>query len=413
MRKFISSLDIGSSSIKLVVGEIVKNKINILACVDTPARGIKNGYVINPESATEALKEVFDKAEGIIGLPIKKILVSVPSSYAECFLSTGTIAISNYERIIDHDEIIKAMQKCVYNKIAPNKELVTVLPTGFKINDDIVSNPLNMIAEKLTMKAIVVTVPKKNLEGINSCLRTLGIDLIDIGISPLGDYYEYKNKEINKEIGAVINIGEETTTVSIFNRGILTNVEVVDIGGDAINKDLAYVYKINLEDAKFLKEHLGLAHTRLAQPNESLTFTDKHGEVVKINQYDASEIVMGRLVEIINLAKKQINLLTKKEISYIILTGGVTESQDFDILVEELMGQTAIVGNIEEIGARSNKYGTAVGMIKYYNSRLKLRNVEFSIFNLEEQEELGGMDKRINISDNSILGKLFGYFFDN
>ena len=77
------------------------------------------------------------------------------------------------------------------------------------------------------------------------------------------------------------------------------------------------------------------------------------------------------------------------------------------------MGQTAIVGNIEEIGARSNKYGTAVGMIKYYNSRLKLRNVEFSIFNLEEQEELGGMDKRINISDNSILGKLFGYFFDN
>ncbi len=413
MRKFISSLDIGSSSIKLVVGEIVKNKINILACVDTPARGIKNGYVINPESATEALKEVFDKAEGIIGLPIKKILVSVPSSYAECFLSTGTIAISNYERIIDHNEIIKAMQKCVYNKIAPNKELVTVLPTGFKINDDIVSNPLNMIAEKLTMKAIVVTVPKKNLEGINSCLRTLGIDLIDIGISPLGDYYEYKNKEINKEIGAVINIGEETTTVSIFNRGILTNVEVVDIGGDAINKDLAYVYKINLEDAKFLKEHLGLAHTRLAQPNESLTFTDKHGEVVKINQYDASEIVMGRLVEIINLAKKQINLLTKKEISYIILTGGVTESQDFDILVEELMGQTAIVGNIEEIGARSNKYGTAVGMIKYYNSRLKLRNVEFSIFNLEEQEELGGMDKRINISDNSILGKLFGYFFDN
>ena len=265
----------------------------------------------------------------------------------------------------------------------------------------------------LFRSAIVVTVPKKNLEGINSCLRTLGIDLIDIGISPLGDYYEYKNKEINKEIGAVINIGEETTTVSIFNRGILTNVEVVDIGGDAINKDLAYVYKINLEDAKFLKEHLGLAHTRLAQPNESLTFTDKHGEVVKINQYDASEIVMGRLVEIINLAKKQINLLTKKEISYIILTGGVTESQDFDILVEELMGQTAIVGNIEEIGARSNKYGTAVGMIKYYNSRLKLRNVEFSIFNLEEQEELGGMDKRINISDNSILGKLFGYFFDN
>ena len=122
---------------------------------------------------------------------------------------------------------------------------------------------------------------------------------------------------------------------------------------------------------------------------------------------------MSRLTEIINLAKKQINLLTKKEISYIILTGGVTETQDFDILSEELFGNMGIIGKVEEIGARSNKYGTAVGIIKYYNSRLKLRNVEFSIFNLEEQEELGGMDKRVNIPENSVLGKLFGYFFDN
>ena len=122
---------------------------------------------------------------------------------------------------------------------------------------------------------------------------------------------------------------------------------------------------------------------------------------------------MQRLIEIINLAKKQINLLTKKEISYIILTGGVTESQDFDILVEELIGHSGIITKVEEIGARSNIYSTAVGMIKYYNSRLKLRNIDFSIFNLDEQEELGGTDKRVNIPENSLLGKLFGYFFDN
>ncbi len=413
MRKFIASLDIGSSLIKLIVGEIVKNKINILACVETPSRGIKKGYVINGESATEAFKEVFTKCEDILGIPIRKVIATIPSTYAECFLSSGTIGIEDEDRVIKNKDIVKAMQKCVYNKIMDNKELVTVLPTSFKVNDEIVNNPLNMIAEKLTMKAIVVTVPKKNIEGISTCLKNVGVDLVDVVISPLGDYYEHKNKELNKQIGAVVNIGEETTTVSIFNRGILTNLEVIDIGGDAITNDLAYVYKISHEDAKYLKEHLALAHTRLAQPNESLSFTDKHGENVKINQYDASEIVMGRLTEIINLAKKQINLLTKKEISYIIFTGGVTESQDFDILLEELLGNMGIIGNVEEIGARNNKYGTAVGLIKYYNSRLKLRNVEFSIFNIEEQEELGGTEKRINISDNSILGKLFGYFFDN
>lgn len=413
MRKFIASLDIGSSTIKLVVGEIVKNKLNILACVDTPSRGIKKGYVINGESATEAFLEVFKKAENILGIPIRKVITTVPSSYAECFLSSGTIGVSSEDNVIRNVDIVKAMQKSVYNKIMDNKELVTVLPTGFKVNEETINNPLNMIAEKLTMKAVVVTVPKKNIEGINSCLKNIGVEMVDIVISPLGDYFENKTKELNKNIGAVINIGEETTTVSIFNRGILTNLEVIDIGGEAISNDLSYVYKISKEDAKFLKENLALSHTRLAQPNESLTFTDKYGEIVKINQYDASEIVMGRLTEIINLAKKQINLLTKKEISYIILTGGVTESQDFDILVEELFGSHGIIGKVQEIGARSNIYGTAVGMIKYYNSRLKLRNVEFSIFNLEEQEELGGMDKRMNIPENSLLGKLFGYFFDN
>ena len=413
MRKFIASLDIGSSTIKLVVGEIVKNKINILACVDTPSRGIKKGYVINGESANEAFTEVFKKAENILGIPIKKVIATIPSTYTECFLSSGTIAVTGDDKVIKNEDIVKAMQKCVYNKVMDNKELVTVLPTGFKVNDEIVNNPLNMISEKLTMKAVVVTVPKKNIEGINACLKSIGVDLVDIVITPLGDYYENKTKELNKNIGAVINIGEETTTVSIFNRGILTNLEVIDIGGDAVNSDLSYVYKISKEDAKTLKHNLALAHTRLAQPNESLTFTDKHGETVKINQYDASEIVMGRLTEIINLAKKQINLLTKKEISYIIFTGGVTETQDFDVLVEELCGQLGIIGKVEEIGARSNVYGTAVGIIKYYNSRLKLRNVEFSIFNLEEQEELGGLDKRVNIPENSLLGKLFGYFFDN
>ena len=413
MRRFIASLDVGSALIKLVVGEVVKNKINILACVDTPARGIKKGYVINEESAIEAFSEVFKKCENILGIPVKKVIAVVPSSYAECFFSSETIAINSEDKIIKNSDITRAMKSCVKNKVPDNREIVTVLPTGFKVNDESVNNPLNMISEKLAIKSIVVTIPKKNIVGINACLKKIGVDLVDIVISPLGDYHENKTKETNKNIGAVVNIGEETTTVSIFNHGILTNLEVIDIGGDSISNDLAYVYKISKKDAKFLKERLALAHTRLAQPNESMTFTDKHNEMVKINQYDASEIVMGRLVEIMNLAKKQINLLTKKEISYIIITGGVAETQDLEILIEEQLGNMGIISSPSEIGARNNKYATAIGAIKYYNSRLKLRNIDFSIFDIEEQEELGGTSKRMNIPDNSILGKLFGYFFDN
>ena len=109
MRKFIASLDIGSSLIKLVVGEIVKNKINILACVETPARGIKKGYVINGESATEAFLEVFKKAEGILGIPVEKVIATVPCTYTECFLSSGTIAVTSEDKVIRNADIVKAM----------------------------------------------------------------------------------------------------------------------------------------------------------------------------------------------------------------------------------------------------------------------------------------------------------------
>lgn len=413
MRKIIASLDIGSHTIKLVVGEIVKNKLNILACVDTPARGIKKGFIVNPESAIEALEDVFKKCEEQIGLPIKKVIVSVPSNGIDCFLSEGYTSITNPEKVITSNDLVRSLQAAVYNKVLDNQELVTILPTKFLVNDTVVTDlPVGMKAEKLKVKAVVVTVPKKNVTPIIRCLERIGVNVVDVTIGALGDYYEFKDNKNSSEVGAVINIGASKTTVSIFNKGIITASEIIDIGGDNIDYDLGYVYKINRKDSLYIKENIALADKNMAQASESVIVEDKNGDKIKINQYSASEIVMSRLEEILNLAKKQINLLTKKQISYIIITGGVTETTEFKDIVSYIF-KDATVGNVLEIGARCNKYATSVGLIKYYDSRLRLRNRDFSIFSIEEQENLSGIHKKVNINDNSILGKLFGYFFDN
>ena len=270
-----------------------------------------------------------------------------------------------------------------------------------------------MGAEKLSAKCMLVTAPKKGLEPIIKVLEKNQIEVIDLALSSFGDYEELHQEINDDEVGAVVNIGSDKTEVSIFNKGVITTGEVINMGAINIDKDLSYIYKIVPSDAKKVKEELALCHTNMAQPNEYLECEAFEDGKVRLNQYEVSEIMMERIKEIFNLVKKQINLLTKKEISYIIISGGVTETQDFDILIEEILGEKGIIGKVDEIGARNNKYGTAVGMIKYYNSRMKLRNVEYSIFNLEEQEELGGVGKRLNVSENSILGKLFGYFFDN
>ncbi len=414
MRKIIASIDMGSNSLKLIIGEFMKNKMNILAVSECITDGIRYGFVTDKDLVIESLKEVLKKAQDMIGLPITKAIISVPSQNASFEISEGSTTITSEDHIIRSIDIIRAMQASSYNQIKSDEELACILPISFKINDEeIVNNPLNKEADSLKVKTVLAMVPKENVLPLMECLNKVGVSVIDISLTSLGDYYALKNKSTNESTGAIINMGKDTTTVSIFNKGILVNTAVIELGGRNIDNDIAYVYNLTKNDAKNLKENLCLAHNRQASPANKENVTNKDGQVIAIDQYEISSIAMSRLDEILKMIKKQINLLTKKEIHYIMITGGVTEMPDFSLLVEENFGHTAKIANMMDLGARNNKYSTSVGLIKYYENKMRLRNKEYSIFNLEEQEQLSGIGHKINFSENSILGKLFGYFFDN
>ncbi len=413
MRKVIASLDIGSSTIKMIVAEIIKNKTNVLAVAESESKGIKRGCIVNKEDFFPTLKEVIKKCEGMIGLKIRKLIVTVPAFNTEFLIGEGTTTITNEEKEIKGIDIVRAMQSSIYNRIPKEYDIVSIIPTSFHVDDEPVKNPLHMTASKLSVKTVVAMVPRNNVRPILDCLEKLGIEVIDMSLTCMGDYSAINNDKINNLVGAIINLGEETTTISIFNKGVLTNTKVLEIGGQNIDNDISFIYKVTSDGAKKLKEELGLAHNRLAATSATKLVTNKIGEKISVNQYELSEIIMSRLEEILNMCKKQINYLTKKEIHYIIVTGGVSEMPDFELVLESVFGHNAKLARVHELGVRNNKYTACLGLIKYYNNKLKLRDKEFSIFTLEEQEELGGRKRGINISDNSMLGKLFGYFFDN
>ncbi len=414
MRKIIASLDIGTSTIKLIIGEFIKNTLNILCVSEVPSKGIKKGLIVNSEELIPSLKETFHKAEEMLGIPVKEVILSIPAYYTEAVMSEGISSITNEDHVITYQDLIRAMHSASYNKISPDSELISVIPTMYKLNNEsVVKNPINMIANKLTIKAVLITAPKVNIQSYLKVLERIGIKVVDVLTSSLADYTANSSKNISGMIGALINIGEETTTVSIINKGILTKAEVIELGGANIDNDISYIYKITKKDAKNLKENIGLATTKMAVPEEKVILTDRMGENIVINQKDLSEIIESRLEEILELSKKQMNLLTKKNIDYIIVTGGTSEIGDFKDLLDKVFTKMHILGRIDVIGVRNNKYSTAVGTLKYYNSRLKLKNKEYCVFSLDELEALSGVQKKININENSVLGKLFGYFFDN
>ena len=413
MRKIIASLDIGTSTIKLIIGEFIKNKLNILCTSEVPSKGMKKGLIYRRDELIPVLKEAFHKAEEMLGIPVKEVVLSIPAYYTEARMSEGSSTITSEDHVITHQDLIRAMHAASYNQIGEDEELISILPTTYKVDNDIVKNPINMIGKKLSLKAVLITAPKSSVIDFLKVLDTIGIKVIDVVTSSLGDYASNRFKESGSKFGAIINIGEETTTVSIFNKGILTRAEVIELGGANIDNDIAYIYKITKKDARELKESVGLACSDQARKEEKVTLTDRLGEEVTINQLDLSEIIESRLREILELAKKQINLLTKREIEYIIITGGSSEIGDFNNLLDKVFTKPHILGKIDTVGARNNKFSTTLGIIKYYNGRLKLKNKEYSVFNLDELEILSGIHKKVSINENSILGKLFGYFFDS
>ena len=413
MRRILSSLDLGTDSIKLVVAEMVKNKVNVLCAVSEEARGIKHGLIDNQEDVVFSIKKVLKKAEELLGLKIKKIIISVPEYKLRFTHGEATKNIDNEDNIITKKDLSRVLQSSVYNKIDENYELINVIPVEYKLDDNVVNNPIGMNGKKIKIDSLIISAPKNDIYNYIKTVEKSGIEVVDIMLGSIADYSLFDNDFTSKNNGIVINLGAGKTTISSFYRGILVNEHIIEQGGSTVDQDISFMYKTKIKDSKKLKERCALASSEFANPKEVKTIINKLGEKIEINQYELSEVVSARLQEILKKAKKEINYLTKKEISYIIITGGLTETKDFNILAENVFGKNVTLGNVNIIGVRDNKYSTSVGMIKNFNNKLNMKDRDYSIFDGDEIEALCSNERRINVASDSILGKVFGYFFDS
>ena len=374
MRKIYTSVDLGSDSIKILVAEIYNKKLNVLAVSNVKSSGIKKGLIVDANEILVSLREAISEIEGKLMITIDKVIASVPSYYSTFEIVTGEVDIDEYGKITGLD-VVKVLQKAVKSKLKMDRELVTIIPIYYIVDDKKnIKDPKNLIGKKLGVKAMMATTPSKNVQSIISIFQSLGIDVVDVNLGSIADYNEFKNNTSDTGVSAVINIGHDITTVSLFNKGIIINSEVIQIGGKNIDNDISYVFKLDKKDSSKLKENFAVAHKKFSRVNDVKEAVTTNRDLISITQYDISQVVMSRLTEILKLAKKQTYLLTNREISYIIITGGTAELPGMSYLVEEIFGSNAKVGNIDTIGIRNNKYSTVSGLIKGINDKLESRD---------------------------------------
>ena len=412
MKRIYTSIDLGSDTIKVIVAELFQNKINLLASTSTKSKGIKKGLITDVELALESVRKAISDTEDLLGLKIKKVVASVPSFNAEYSIIKGDIKISNEESIVTHDDILNSLEVAVRNTQFNTREMITILPIDYTLDDKaFIKNPTGMKGTTLGCKAVLVSTPKKNVYSVVSLLEQLGIEVVDVSINNIGDLYSFNNSSFEDKIGAIINIGSDITSVSLYSKSILVKSSIINMGGKNIDNDISYMYKISVEDANKLKLKFALGHKKNASVNDLVEVKTTTDEIRKINQFELSEIVMSRTEEILNEAKKEINLLTSKKIDYIIITGGISNMLGFEYIAKDVFGEHASIGNVKMLGIRDNIYSACIGNLAYFISKLKLKNQNYSMISDNEMYQITSTTSRkLNTSD-SMLGKLFGYFF--
>ncbi len=389
VRKIYTSIDIGSDSIKVVVAEVAADKIYVLASTSVNSRGIRRGLVVDGDEVASALNEAVTDIEKKIGVRIDKAIVTVPSNGRKLKIVSGNIKLKGDNAVVSGGDINRVLEDACLGNVEEDNELVMITPIVFSVDKhENIFDPKGETGKELGVKAVIGVVPKKNLYPYMNVFSDVGIEIVDIVFGSIGDYCISANKNNDRTLGAIINIGNDTINVSIFNKSILIKNEIIKLGSKNIDNDLIYIYNVDREQARFLKENFAVASTRYADVNDTLEVNLSDNEVITVNQEEVTKVVEARIIELLKLAKNQINNLTNRKISYIIVTGGITELTGFNAVVENTLGINAYVLNNNIMGIRNNKFSSAAGVVKYFDKKMKMRDKTYSMFDRDQVEKM-------------------------
>lgn len=411
MKKIYTGIDLGSYGIKIIVSECVNGAFHVLAATNVRSRGIVNGEIVDLENAIASVQKAKKNIEEMIGVSINQAIVSVSSKDIDFNIVSGEISLDK-DQLIDSKEIAQVLHESILGNVEEKRELITIMPISFYVdNKEGVKDPKGMMGEKLSVKAVVTTIPKASLKQTLSLLKNCEITPIDVCFTSIGDYFEARNQEVDSGVSAIVNLGYSHIDVSIFNKGIMIKNEIIEMGSSEIDLEIMRKYSVKRGVARGLKERFAISNTRHADAGDYVEVSNRDGEKVTIGQLEISELVENKFLELLKLAKKQINLLTNREIRYIIITGGISELAGFQYVVENVFDRRATTLDISTMGVRNNMYSSALGMIKYFYYKLESRGKTYSMFSESQSEDLISSNRKMSGTTNeSIIQKVFGYF---
>lgn len=370
--ELIVGLDIGTTKVACLVGEITDDGVDIIGVGTQPSSGLKKGVVVNIDATVAAIQRAVEEAEHMAGVEITQVYAGIAGAHVKAFCSEGVVAIRDREvRPGDIERVIEAAKAV---NIPQDREILHVVPQEFSIDhQDGIREPLGMSGVRLEARVHIVTAASASAQNIVKCCTRCGLQVQDLVLEPLATAEAVLHGD-EKELGvALLDIGGGTSDLVVYNDGALVHTMVLPIGGHQLTNDLAVGLRTPMTDAERLKHRHGCALTSLLSEGETVEVPSVGGRPPRILQRTVlADILQPRVDEIFSLVRDELQRcgLTDTLASGLVVTGGSTLLQGLPELAEEILGMPVRrampqgIGGLVEV-VRSPIYATAVGLVLY------------------------------------------------
>jgi cell division protein FtsA len=388
----IVGLDLGTTKICAVVGEISPDGVDVVGIGTSPSTGLRKGVVVNIEQTVQSIKKALEEAELMAGCEIRSVYAGIAGSHIKGFNSHGVIAVKGGEvSTRDVERVIDAAKAVA---IPLDREVIHILPQEFIVDDQRgIADPLGMAGVRLEVKVHIVTGAVSSAQNIvRSCHRS-GLDVEDIVLESLASAKAVLTEE-EREIGvALVDIGGGTTDLAVFNNDSIKHTSVLAIGGTNLTNDIAFGLRTPMVAAEQIKIKYGCALADLVQQDEVIEVPSVGGRPPRrLSRHVLAEICEPRMEELLALVDQElIKSGYKKTIGAgVVLTGGAALIEGVQELAEQIFNLPTRIGYPVQIGGlkdvvNSPMYATAVGLLRYgaekESSEQRFRIRDKNIFN--------------------------------
>lgn len=376
--EIIVGLDIGTTKVCAVVGDVRPDAIEIIGIGSHVSEGLRKGVVVNIEKTVNSIKEAVEEAETMAGCEISSVYAGIAGGHIKGFNSHGVIALK--EREVTKKDVDRVIEAASAVAIPMDREVIHVLNQEFVVDEqDGILDPLGMAGVRLEAKIHIVTGAVTSAQNIVKCANRAGLDVCDIVLESLASSEAVLSQEERNLGVALIDFGGGTTDLAVFSRGTIKHTSVLPLGGDNLTYDLSIGLRTPNADAEKIKIKYGCALSSLIGAEETIEVPGVGGRKPRVlSRQILGEILEARAEEILKLVREELvrSGYDRMINSGVVITGGSAELAGVTELAEQIFNAPSrsgypvgITGLVEIVN--KPMYSTAVGLVLYGARRIK------------------------------------------